>query len=162
MSKPILVREVMATGLLTLKPDMPIFNAITLLLRNKVSGAPVTDATGKLVGVLSEKDCLRVFANEAFFSEGAGGRVEDYMSRQLITIDPDEDVFAAADVFLKHSFRRMPVVDEGNLVGQVSRRDILMASLRILQESPHKKQWTDAKYITDEIQAILADRPVED
>lgn len=158
MSKAILVREVMATGLLTLKPDIPIFQAISLLIKNRVSGAPVVDANYKLVGIISEKDCLRVFANEAFFSEGPGGLVEDYMSREVKTIDPDEDVFTAADIFLKHSFRRLPVVEDGNLVGQVSRRDILMASLKILQESPVKKEWTDSKYITEEIKAALADR----
>lgn len=158
MSKAILVREVMATGLLTLRPDIPIFEAIPLLLKNRVSGAPVVDSDNKLVGILSEKDCLRVFANEAFFSEGPGGRVEDYMSREVFTIDPDEDVFTAADIFLKHAFRRLPVVEDGNLVGQVSRRDILMTSLNIMKESPVKKQWTDSKFISDEMQAVLADR----
>ena len=162
MSKVILVREVMATGLLTLKPETPIFQAILLLLKNRVSGAPVVDESGKLVGVLSEKDCLRIFANEAFFSQNAGGMVSDYMSTDILTADPDDDVFKTADIFLKNSFRRLPVVDDGNLVGQISRRDVLQASLRIVQESPIKKQWTDSKYITEEIQAILANRPYDD
>jgi len=162
MSKVILVREVMATGLLTLKPELPIFQAISLLIKNRVSGAPVVDSDYKLVGIISEKDCLKVFANEAFFSEGPGGQVEDYMSREVKTIDPDEDVFTAADVFINHSFRRLPVVDDGNLVGQLSRRDVLMASLKILQESPVKKEWTDSKYITEEIKAALAERSHDD
>lgn len=162
MSKPILVREVMATGLVTLNPATPIFQAITSLLKNRVSGAPVVDEGGRLVGVLSEKDCLRIFANEAFFSQNAGGPVSDYMTRNTLVVDPDDDVFKAADVFLKHTFRRLPVVEDGRLVGQISRRDVLKASLRIVQESPIKKQWTDAKYITDEIKAVLADRPHDD
>lgn len=159
MSNVILVREVMATGLVTLKPDTPIFTAITLLLKNRISGAPVVDDQGALVGILSEKDCLRVFANEAFFSQNAGGPVSEYMSRTIQTMDPDDDVFKAADIFLKNSFRRMPVVDDGRLVGLVSRRDVLLASLRLMQESPIKKQWTDATYITEEIKALLDDRP---
>lgn len=162
MSKVILVREVMATGLLTLNPETPIFQAILLLLKNRVSGAPVVNDTGTLVGVLSEKDCLRIYANEAFFSQNAGGMVSDYMSTQLLTADPDDDVFKAADIFLKNSFRRLPVVDDGHLVGQISRRDVLQASLRIMQESPVKKQWTDSKYISEEIQAILSGRPHDD
>ncbi|HMP89203.1 MAG TPA: CBS domain-containing protein [Kiritimatiellia bacterium] len=162
MSKVILVREVMATGLLTLKPDMSIFQAITHLLKNRVSGAPVVDDSGKLVGILSEKDCLQVFANEAFFSEGSSGSVKDYMSKDVKTIDPDDDVFKAAELFMQHSFRRLPVVDDGNLVGQLSRRDILIASLTIVQDSPIKKEWTDAKYIPDEIKAVLTDRPQDD
>lgn len=162
MSKPILVREVMATGLVTLPPGMPIFQAITLLLKNRISGAPVVDDDGRLVGVLSEKDCLRVFANEAFFSQNAGGPVSSYMTTNIQSVDPDDDVFKAADLFLKHSFRRLPVVDDGRLVGQISRRDVLKASLKLVQDSPIKKEWTDAKYITDEIKAVLADRPHED
>jgi CBS domain-containing protein len=162
MSKPILVREVMATGLVTLQPGTPIFQAITLLLKNRVSGAPVVDEDGQLVGVLSEKDCLRVFVNEAFFSQNAGGPVSDYMTRNIQKVDPDDDVFKAADVFLKNSFRRLPVVEDGRLVGQISRRDVLKASLKIAQDSPIKKQWTDAKYITDEIKAVLTDRPHDD
>ena len=156
--KAILIRDVMTTGLVTLKPEAPIFQAITHLLKHNISGAPVTDSENKLVGIISEKDCLRIFANEAFFSEGAGGHVKDFMTTKVSTIDPDDDVFAAADIFLKSSFRRLPVVEDGNLVGQVSRRDILGASLEILSESPVKKQWTDAKYITEEIQAALSDK----
>ncbi len=157
MSKVVLVREIMTTGLLTLKPDMPIFHAISMLLKNRISGAPVVDQSGKLAGILSEKDCLRVFANEAFFSQNAGGLVSDYMSINIMSIDPDDDVFKAADIFLKNSFRRLPVVDDGRLVGQISRRDVLKASLQIVQESPIKKEWSDAKYITDEIKAVLDD-----
>lgn len=162
MSKVILVREVMATGLLTLKKDMTILHAITLLLKNRVSGAPVVDENTKLVGIISEKDCLKVFVNEAFFSEGSGGLVEDYMSRDVKTIDPDDDVFTAAELFMNNSFRRLPVVDEGNLVGQLSRRDVLIASLKIVQDSPVKKEWTDAKYIPEEIKAVLANRTHEE
>lgn len=148
----------MTTGLLTLDPEAPIYQAIDHLLKHRISGAPVTDDHNKLVGILSEKDCLRIFANEAFFSEGAGGHVKDFMSTKVMTIDPDDDVFAAADIFLKSHFRRLPVIEDGRLVGQVSRRDILSASLKILGESSMKKKWTDSKYITEEIQAVLSSR----
>jgi CBS domain-containing protein len=156
MSKPKLVREFMTEHLVTLKPDMPIFQAILLLIKNKVSGAPVVDDLNRLLGILSEKDCLSIFANEAFYSETAGGEVADYMTTGVSVIDPDDEVFKAADIFLKNSFRRLPVVDDGILVGQISRRDVLMASLHIVEESPKKKAWTDACYITDEVKALLA------
>ena len=138
MSKVILVREVMATGLLTLKSETPIFQAILLLLKNRVSGAPVVDESGKLVGVLSEKDCLRIFANEAFFSQNAGGMVSDYMSTDILTADPDDDVFKTADIFLKNSFRRLPVVDDGNLVFALYRNRRSKNSGRIPSTSPRK------------------------
>ena len=158
MSKPKLVRDFMSTQLVTLSPEMPIFKAITLLLKHKVSGAPVVDEQKKLLGILSEKDCLAVFANEAFFSETAGGLVSDYMTRDVMTLDPEDEVFKAAGIFMKQSFRRLPVVDDGILVGQISRRDVLLSSLQIVEESPKKKAWTDARYISQEIQGLLETR----
>lgn len=155
MSKPKFIREFMATHLVTLTAEMPIFEAIVLLLKHKVSGAPVIDDHKRLLGVLSEKDCLAVFANEAFFSETAGGLVSDYMTRDVMTVEPDDEVFKAADIFMKQSFRRLPVVEDGILVGQISRRDVLVSSLHIVEESPKKKAWTDARYISEEIKGLL-------
>lgn len=158
MSKIPLVRDFMATQLVTLRPEMSIFEAIDLLLKHRYSGAPVVDGDGRLVGILSEKDCLRVYASGAFFNN-AGGIVGDYMSREVVTVGPDDELFRVADIFLKRSFRRLPVLQDGRLVGQVSRRDVLQASRRIVEQSPVAKPWTDSKYLSDEVKAALADRP---
>lgn len=155
MSKIILVRDVMATKLHTLQPEMSLVQAIAVLLKYKISGAPVVDEAHQLVGIISEKDCLRLFVNEAFYDQATEARVADYMSTSIQTIEADADVFKAAQVFLENSFRRLPVLEEGKLVGQVSRRDILLASLKLVQESPLKKAWTDAKYIPEELLAVL-------
>lgn len=157
MSNVPVVRDFMATKLVTLRPEMSIHDAIAVLLKHHISGAPVVDAGQRLVGILSEKDCLRVVASGAFHTSAAG-MVEEYMSREVQTVDPETDVFRVADMFLSRSFRRLPVVENGRLIGQVSRRDVLNASLRILVASPVAKPWTDAKYLTDEIKAALADK----
>ncbi len=154
MAKSITVGEIMAKTLVTLRPDMDMGQAINVLLKNKVSGATVVDHDRKIVGMLSEKDCLRIFANRAYNSLPSA-KVADYMSKDVVTVSPDEDLFSVADLFLRHPFRRLPVVLDGELVGQVSRRDILAGSRRIWEESPVKKEWTDAKYIPDEIRARL-------
>lgn len=158
MSRIPLVREFMATNLVTLRPEMTIFAAIDVLLKNRFSGAPVVDEQGRLVGILSEKDCLRVYASGAFFNN-AGGLVSDYMSREVMTVEPDDEIFRVADIFLKRSFRRLPVLQDGRLVGQVSRRDVLQASRRLMEESAVQKPWTDSKYLSAEMKAALADRP---
>lgn len=158
MSKVPVVREFMVTSLVTLRPDLPIRQAIDILLKNRISGAPVVDGEGNLIGMLSEKDCLRVFANAAFYNTDPGD-VDDYMAREVTTIEPEADLFKAADIFLKHSFRRLPVMENGKLVGQISRRDVLTASRQMADASPVAKPWTDAKYITDEVKAALADKP---
>jgi predicted transcriptional regulator len=149
------VKEYMQRRLVTLESDMPIEVAIQLLLKNRISGAPVVDEDRKLIGVLSEKDCLRIFANGAY-NVLPGAIVEQYMSRSVHTIDEDADLFTAADVFLKNPFRRLPIVDDdGRLVGQISRRDVLNGSREVWESSSYAKQWTDAKYLTDEIKAAL-------
>lgn len=157
MGKVLVVREFMVTSVVTLAPDMDIFQAMRLLIQSRISGAPVVTLHQELVGVLSEKDCLRVFASGAYYS-GAGGTVSDYMTRQVTTLSPDDDLFQAAELLLAHSFRRLPVVDDGRLVGQVSRRDVLLASLRMCEESPIKPPFTDSKFISDEMKAVL-DKP---
>lgn len=158
MKKIPVARDCMATTLVTLRKGQSIFEAIDTLLKSRISGAPVIDEQNHLLGVLSEKDCLRVIANGAFY-KNAGGIVEDYMSTTLVTVAPGDDLFRLAEVFLAHHIRRLPVVENGLLIGQVSRRDILQAARRVLEESPIEKPWTDSKFISDEMKARLADPP---
>ena len=149
------VKDCMTNKLVTLSPEQRIEEAIHVLLKNHISGAPVVDANKKLLGVLSEKDCLRIFANGAY-NRLPGAIVEQYMSKEPTTISVEVDIFSAAEVFLRNPFRRLPIVDEnGVLVGQISRRDVLNGSRRIWAASPVKKQWTDARYIPEEVKAVL-------
>ncbi len=154
MSKNVLVREFMVTQVVTLAPEMDICAAMRLLLHHRISGAPVVDAERHVVGILSEKDCLRVFANEAYFQE-AVARVSDYMSTNVITVGPGDELFQVAGLLLENTIRRLPVVEGGKLVGQISRHDVLMASLKLCKETPVKPPFSDAKYLTDEIKAAL-------
>ncbi len=154
MSKTITVKELMSKSLVTLSPEMDMEAAIKILLKNRVSGATVIDADRNIVGILSEKDCLRIFASGAYNSL-PNRCVADYMSKDVQTIDPDADIFRAADIFMKNSFRRLPVVEDGKLLGQISRRDILAGSRKLWEESPYQKPWTDSKYIPDELRARL-------
>jgi len=116
----------MATKLMTLTPETDIDQAIRLLLDNRLSGAPVVDGEGKLVGVLSKKDCLKV-AFSASYHKDWGGPVSDYMSRDVQTINADRGIVEVAEIFLKGPYRRFPVLENGRLVGQISRHDVLRA-----------------------------------
>lgn len=120
------IRDYMATDLLLLGPEMEVVHAMRLLLENRISGAPVVDADGRLVGVLSKKDCLKAALNAAYYQEW-GGAVSDYMTGQVETLDEDLDIVEAAERFLASHYRRFPVVRQGRLTGQVSRADILRA-----------------------------------
>lgn len=120
------VSDCMARDLITLAPGMEINRALHILLDRRISGAPVVDAGGALVGVLSKKDCLRAALNACYYQDW-GDSVADYMSRDVKTLDAGMDIVTAAEAFLKSPFRRFPVLSDGRLVGQVSRADILGA-----------------------------------
>lgn len=120
------VADVMATRLVTFAPDTSIHEAIRILLEKGFSGAPVVDADGTLVGVLSKKDCLKIVFSTRYHDD-RGGPVSDYMSAPAETLDAGQDLVGAAQHFLASHYRRFPVLRDGKLVGQVSRADILKA-----------------------------------
>lgn len=118
------IADYMATELVTLSPGMEINKAMIILLDERISGAPVVDAKGQLVGVLSKKDCLRAALNTNYYQEW-GGSVADYMAKDVETLEADMDLVQAAERFLASHFRRFPVMRNGRLAGQISRADVL-------------------------------------
>jgi CBS domain-containing protein len=120
------IKSYMSQDLVTLAPDMEINRAMHLLIDHRISGAPVLDKTGNLVGVLSKKDCLKAALHASYYREW-GDTVSSYMSRDVQTLDAELDLIEAAEAFLASSFRRFPVMSEGRLVGQISRSDLLEA-----------------------------------
>lgn len=127
MLHSIAVKDYMAASLITFTPEMDILEAIHLLVRNRISGAPVVDNLGNIVGVLSEKDCLAVALQSSYHGE-MGGRVKEFMTEKVVTVSANASMVDVAKMFLDTNFRRYPVVDDDNrLVGQISRRDVLKA-----------------------------------
>ena len=124
--RSIKVRDYMAASLVTLSPDTEILRAISLLIEHRISGAPVVDGRGNLVGVLSEQDCMRVALNAGYHDEH-GGRVAEFMSAKVETIDAETSILELAEKFINARFRRYPVLEDNRLVGQISRRDVLRA-----------------------------------
>lgn len=120
------VADHMKVDLVTVSPDMEIVRAVALLLTAGVSGACVVDDAGELVGVLSKRDCLKAALNASYYKQW-GGTVDDYMARDLETLDAGLDIVAAAERMVESSFRRFPVTRHGLLVGQISRTDVLEA-----------------------------------
>jgi CBS domain-containing protein len=119
--------------------------AIRALLKSGHSGAPVVDASGGLVGVLSEHDCIAALA-QAAADRWPLGTVADHMTRDVETASPVEDVFALSTKFNAGRHRRLLVVDDGRLVGLISRRDLLRAleSFEARAESPHQDSTYEA------------------
>ena len=138
-------REFMTKSLVTLEPDSSVFDAIRTLVKKKISGAPVVDADGKVVGMLSEADCLRVLTAGEFYSDDhrEEGAVRDYMTADFKHVGPELDIYAIAQYFLTHSVRRLPILENGELIGQVSRRDVLVAMEHLGENRLPKKRYPD-------------------
>ena len=120
------IEQHMATELISFSPEADILHAMRVLLDKKISGAPVLDESGKLIGILSMKDCMEIVYNTAYHQDW-GGKVEQYMSREVEHIEADTSILTAAEKFLNSNFRRFPVLRNGQLIGQISRHDILRA-----------------------------------
>ena len=121
------VKDYMNAQPLTFRPDMEVMAAINQLVKHGLSGAPVVDADGRLVGMLSEKDCMQVGLIAAQ-DTCVAGPVSQLMSTQLTTVTLDTNLTQMATMFISRSFRRYPVVDgNGKLVGLISRSDVLRA-----------------------------------
>ena len=114
-------RDVMTKKLVTLGPDTTAEEAIEILLKHKISGAPVVDADGTLAGIVSEYQLLAVIYDDGFKSQP----VEDLMTKEVLTVDEETSLIKIANLFIVHRIRRLPVLREGELVGQISRRDII-------------------------------------
>jgi CBS domain-containing protein len=124
------VRDYMTKGLVTLNPKMEILNAVYILMENDIAAAPVVDDIGALVGILTERDCMKVVLNAGYHSE-YGGRVAEFMSKDVETIDANDSIVDVAKLFFGHHFHRYPVLENGFLVGQISRRDVLRALVKL-------------------------------
>ena len=120
------VADYMASDLVSFAPGDDIIEAVRVLLARQLSGAPVVDQSGQMVGILSQKDCFAIVYNTAYHQDW-GGQVQQYMSRKVEHLDANCTVVDAADRFLHSNFRRFPVLRAGQVVGLISRHDILRA-----------------------------------
>lgn len=132
------VTKFMAKDLITFHPSNDIKNAIEVILKHQISGAPVVDDQNNLVGMLSESDCIKTIIDGPYNNlPGGNGTVGDFMSRKVVTVDASKTILEVAYEFTNTQYRRFPVVDKGRLVGQVSRSDILRAILKMRPEVEH-------------------------
>ena len=132
-------RDIMTTKLVTLDPEMDVFHGIEVLVKHNISGAPVIDSERKLLGIFSEKSCMQVLIDAAY--EGLPtNQIGKFMDETPTTITPDTQLLSIAQIFLTTPRRRLPVIDDGKLVGQVSRRDVIRAASKVMKlTKDHKK-----------------------
>jgi len=114
-------RTIMSTDVVAVKRDTPVRDVIDLIVTKDITGIPVVNDDGTLAGIVTERDILSLLADVRY----ATGPVEQYMTRDVVAFDVEEDFIAICECVTKNHFRRVPILSEGKLVGIVSRSDII-------------------------------------
>ena len=120
------VRDYMTRDLVTVSPETDVTQAVSLMIERDISGLLVVDEAGNLAGIFTERDCIKV-ASEAGYYDEWGGPVVRYMSTAVESVAPGDNLIDVAAQMVNSSHRRFPVIDDGRLVGILSRRDVLRA-----------------------------------
>jgi len=131
------IKDYMSSNVTTFKPEDSIISALRTLINKGRSGAPVLDNEGTLVGILSEIDCLKEVLMDGYYQE-AGDRVANHMTKELDSVNQDDDIITCADLFMKGR-RRLPVLDGRKLVGIITRQDFARALINRIDHPHHGK-----------------------
>jgi CBS domain-containing protein len=134
--KRLLVSDVMSHKLVLFRPDESIHEVMKKFIKFRVSGGPVVDISGKLIGIISEADCMKEISDSRYFNMPILDKtVKHFMTDKVQTIDASTTVFDAASLFFKTRKRRFPVLKKDTLVGQLSRKDIVIAALNMKSQT---------------------------
>ncbi len=129
---PILVSDYMTKKLVTFTSEQSILEVMEQFTKYNISGGPVLDSNGFLVGIISEADCMKQISESRYFNQPILDKsVANFMTKNVDTIPHDMSIFDVAGIFHKNNRRRLPVMKDGLLVGQISRKDIVVAALKL-------------------------------
>lgn len=124
------VRDYMSNRLATLHEKQDIREAVKVFTDRNLFGGAVVDNVGNLIGILSVTDCIDVALRSGFHS-GWRGTVGDRMSRDIRTVDADDNILDVAKMFMHDHYRRYPVVEDNHVIGVITRLDVLKALCKI-------------------------------
>ena len=110
-------RDIMTRDVITVNPTMTVKNLAMTLIKNQISGAPVADKSGKIIGIVSESDIVAK----------KGKDVRSIMSKKVISVGESTPVEEIAQMMTTHHIKRLPVMNDRRVIGIVSRADIVSA-----------------------------------
>jgi CBS domain-containing protein len=132
--RPVTVEDYMTRQLVTFRPEQTMDQVLDILLKKKISGGPVIDENNNLVGIISEGDCLKQVVKGKYNNVPTlSGYVRDYMATDVKSVSPDLNIFELAQMFLNLRLRRFPVMKNGQLIGQISQKDVMRAMIKLQQ-----------------------------
>jgi len=156
--------DIMVKDVIAVKPDNDIVDVAALLLTNRISAAPVVNDTGTLLGMISEGDLIRRSEAEtehdrpwwlkllmgrellaAEFLRENSRKASDLMTRDVVSADPDTSVAEIATLLERHRIKRVPIVQNGAVVGIVSRANLIQALATFRQRALEPQPATDAE-----------------
>jgi CBS domain-containing protein len=179
-------RDIMTKGVVTVSPETDIAEAVKLMLDRQISGVPVIDSSGRLIGILTEGDLMRraelVTGRQSWwinpisspeqeakaYVKAHGLKVKDVMTKEVVTITEQEPLDRIAMVFEERGIKRTPVMRSGKVVGIVSRANLLrsLAVKKISDPAPSDSQIRSAILATAaedaSIRVVLVDVTVDD
>ena len=129
------ISEYMDAVVPTLSPETQIMKAVDFLLRHRVTGAPVVDPDGKLLGIITETDLLKLVTEGIQAQPPTEAMVAEYMTTDVVTVPPTVVMYYVAGIYQDNKFRRLPVVKGGKIVGAITRFDLLRV-IRTLSAMP--------------------------
>lgn len=121
--RPMQASEIMKRNPVTVKESDPIFKAVREMVDYGVTGLPVVDNDGQLAGIVTEKDVLRLLYTFSDISR----QVSKFMTPNPVAFSTQTPIEELCECFRRNAFRRVPILDNGRLVGVVSRKDIIAA-----------------------------------
>lgn len=123
-------RDVMVSHVITIGPELDVRAVANTLAANGISAVPVIDINNKILGIISEGDLTRRIASRGKRKgnpRSPGRKAKDAMTHHVVTVDPDTSLQEIANLFEQHGIKRVPVVKDGQLVGIVSRANLVQA-----------------------------------
>ena len=122
-----LAKDIMTRQPITVTPQTSLEEAMALLLDHSISGMPVVDDEGHLVGIISEKDLLVLAYETLYGQQPPYTTVGELMTPSPTTFEADTDILEIAESLIDNNFRRVPILEDGKLVGIISRADLIRA-----------------------------------
>ena len=147
------VKEIMTTNLITVSPEVTASDVKAIFNEHSFHHIPVVNKANKLLGIISKEDFSKI---AYFLSLNTSGRTfsnlryqslkaEDFMSKYPLSLDPDDTVGLAADIFLANKFHALPIVEDDELIGLVTTHDLLLYSF----SSPRPVTYTKEEYVEE-------------
>ena len=123
-------KDIMTENIISVREGTPIYEAVELIVKYGISGMPVVEDSMALVGIVSEKDLIKLF----YGKEGENKRVGDFMTQPAVHFDVDESLLDVCDFLMKNIFRRVPITSRDKLAGIISVKDVLGYILELKRE----------------------------